>query len=123
MNQIIDDTINIKSSKKRKRIQNKINKIYNIDSLLDEPSQRNQIDINVHSQYDNALKYNINMTHESNKNIKLNCNCGSKFGIYSRHDCKHISTLLSHLIEQYITDDKDNKSLNKLTDILDNLNI
>lgn len=123
MNQIIDDTINIKSSKKRKRIQNKINKIYNIDSLLDEPSQRNQIDINVHSQYDNALKYNINMTHESNKNIKLNCNCGSKFGIYSRHDCKHISTLLSHLIEQYISDDKDNKSLNKLTDILDNLNI
>lgn len=123
MNQIIDDTINIKSSKKRKRIQNKINKIYNIDSLLDEPSQRNQIDINVHSQYDNALKYNINMTHENNKKIKLNCNCGSKFGIYSRHDCKHISTLLSHLIEQYISDDKDNKSLNKLTDILDNLNI
>ncbi len=121
MNQVIDDTINIKSSKKRKRIQNKINKIYNIDSLLDEPSQRNQIDINVHSQYDKALKYNINMTHESNKNIKLNCNCGSKFGIYSRHDCKHISTLLSHLIEQYISDDKDNKSLNKLTDILDNL--
>jgi hypothetical protein len=123
MNQIIDDTINIKSSKKRKRIQNKINNIYNIDSLLDEPSQRNQIDINVHSQYDNTLKYNINMTHENNKKIKLNCNCGSKFGIYSRHDCKHISTLLSHLIQQYISDDKENKSINKLTDILDNLNI
>lgn len=123
MNTIIDNTIEIKSSKKRKRLQNNINKIYKIDNLLDKPSQRNQIDINIHSQYDYRLKYNINMTHESNKKIKLNCNCGSKFGMYNRHDCKHISTLLSHLIQQYISDDKDNKSINKLSDILDNLNI
>ncbi len=123
MNSIIQNINTLQdNNKKRKHSTIKVEQSYNISELLSRPSINNEMCINIHSQNDKNKLYNINII-QTESDINIICNCGTIYGISERHDCKHISTVISHMVSNYLkTNDKKTK-VNKLSNIFDNLNI
>ena len=116
----LETTFNI-SNKKAKKTINKLKK-GKLDMI--DSSQNQKMDILIKSdKSDNRYKVSIIV---NDKGIKTVCNCGERFGIPHRYNCKHISSVLFSQLQNYIKSIKIEKSgdlMSQLEDLFKSFNL
>lgn len=110
---------NKKSSKTEKKI-NSAKKIKTLEMNLIE--SRNKVKL-IHVIPSEEIKFTIPSSDKTelytasfqigngdeNPEIQFRCDCGDKYGIFNRNNCKHIGRIVSFVVEEYIKVGLENK--------------
>ena len=109
------------SNKKAKKTLGKLSKV-NLDIISKEQDKKMEILVNSEKS---SSKYKVTMI-ANNEGIKMCCNCGEKFGIPKRYNCKHISSIIFFQFKNYINSiniKQPKEIINQLDDLFKSLSI